>query len=136
MEESGRRRQETASGPEWVAMGRAPPRCHPVPHSCPASGACSASSARRYHRPARLAGRLWVEESGRRRREAAGGPEWVAVGCACRVAPGAIVLRRRAPTRASEASDGEGVVGCPAGMQVLGTLSRPGVGLPDGMHAD
>ena len=31
--ESGGRRREAAGGPEWVAMGRSPPRCHPVPPS-------------------------------------------------------------------------------------------------------
>ena len=55
-------------------MGCAPPR-HPMPPSCHPP-----SIARRHRRPSRLTGRLWVEESGRRRREVAGEPEWVSVG--------------------------------------------------------
>ena len=43
-----------------------PPGATLPPHTGPASGA---SNARRYRRPARLAGRLWVAESGRRRRD-------------------------------------------------------------------
>ena len=52
VEESGWRRREAAGGPEWVAMGRAPPRCHPVPPSCrppappPAPPAPDATAAR------------------------------------------------------------------------------------------
>jgi hypothetical protein len=62
------------NGPPWGARQRAATGGHP-----PAAPPVATSNVSSHRRSARLEGRLWVEESGRRRREAADGQEWVAV---------------------------------------------------------